>query len=163
MEKIAEKQSQFKGWDKDEPATSVKKLTGDDDNRLDYEKPVQQETDIEILQSIERPSLTSVFGTSVPPSGLSGMLRRFAYRFSESSFGHWIPLLLADRINVVEGIIDDLRSGHIPNIIKERGWSAEWKYNRKELITKVAAGIVITAAMIFLLTRKQRNVQRNKD
>ena len=135
MENIAEKQSQIKGWGidadpKNEPTAPIKKYTGDDHKRLDYARPEQQETDIEILKSNERPSLPSVFGTSSPPSGLSGMLRRFAYRFSESSFVHWIPLLLADRINVVEGIIDDLGRGHIPNIIKERGWTAEWKYNR---------------------------------
>ena len=41
---------------------------------------------------------------------------------------------LADCTNMVEGIIDDLKTGHFPNIIAERGWAAEWKYNRKAVV-----------------------------
>lgn len=164
METIEEKYTHIKGWGMDanpqnEPTAPIKKYTGDDHKRLNYEKPEQQETDVEILHSNERPSVSAVFGTSVPPSGLSGAIRRYAFRFSESSFAHWIPLLLADRINVVEGIIDDIRNGFFPNILVERGLKSEWKYNKKELITKVAAGVIITAAVIMFLTRKRRKVR----
>ncbi len=168
METKEEKFTHIKGWGVDvnpqnEPAAPIKKYTGDDHKRLNYEKPEQQETDVEILHSNERPSVSAVFGTSVPPSGLSGAIRRYAFRFSESSFAHWIPLLLADRINVIEGIIDDIRGGHFPNILVERGLKSEWKYNKKELITKVAAGVIITAAFIMFLTRKRRRVRESSD
>ena len=52
---------------------------------------------------IERPDVTAVFGTSTPPAGLSGMLRRVAFNYSESSYLLWLPLMLADRIGIVEG------------------------------------------------------------
>jgi hypothetical protein len=67
-----------------------------------------------------------------PPRGLSGVIRRFAFRFSESSYGHWLPLMLADRVGMVEGVCEDLTRGHVPNIFRELGWKAEWQYNRKE-------------------------------
>ena len=76
------------------------------------------------------------------------MIRRYAFRYSEGSYGHWLPLVLADRINVVEGIIDDIAHGHIPNFFKERGWAAEWKYNRKGMLKNIA----ITAGVIAGLT-----------
>lgn len=161
MENNTNDLSHIKGWSMDadlenEPTYPMKKYTGDDHRRLNYERPPQQPVDVEILHSNERPNVAAVFGTVSPPSGLSGMIRRFAFKYSEGSYGHWLPLVLADRINVIEGIVDDLRHGHIPNIFAERGWTAEWKYNRKGLIKKVAVGVVITTVAVALLSKKKR-------
>jgi hypothetical protein len=71
--------------------------------------PGQQQSDVEVFHSTERAGVTPVFGTSVPPSGLSGVLRRRAFRRSENDVRHWMMLLLADRVNVVEGLFEDLR------------------------------------------------------
>lgn len=46
--------------------------------------------------------LTPVFGTAEPPSGLSGVLRRLAYRIPDHRASHWAALLIADRIDVLE-------------------------------------------------------------
>jgi hypothetical protein len=73
------------------------------------EPPEQQPQTVEVLHSVERPGITPVFGTSVPPSGLSGWIRRRAFRRSESDLRHWMLLLMADRVNVVEGLLDDAR------------------------------------------------------
>lgn len=45
---------------------------------------------------------TPVFGTAQPPRGLSGALRRGAYRVPEHYARHWMLLMLADRIDVLE-------------------------------------------------------------
>ncbi|RYF52892.1 MAG: hypothetical protein EOO39_41540 [Cytophagaceae bacterium] len=153
--------SHINGWGIDadprnEPTYPMKNYTGDDHQRLNWERPPLQPTTVEVLHSNERPTLTAVFGTSSPPSGLSGALRRYAFTFSESEYGHWLPLLLADRINVVEGIVDDLKRGHIPNIFAEKGWKADWKYNRKGLVQNVLVGVVVTTAVIALLSRKKK-------
>src|SRR5690554_8091493 len=111
---------------------------------------------MEILHSNERPNLTAVFGTSSPPSGLSVMIRRMAFKHSENSYLHWLPLILADRVNVVEGVVDDLLHGHVPNIFAEKGWKAEWKHNRKRLITKVAVSTAVTAALLTLTLKKKK-------
>lgn len=150
------------GWGIDadpenEPTYPMKNWTGDDHRRLGWERPPLQRADVEVLKSIERPHLTAVFGTSTPPSGLSGRIRRYAFTYSESHYGHWLPLILADRVNVIEGIIDDLKQGHIPNIFAEKGWKAEWKHNPRGLIKKVAVGLVVTGAIIAVLRRKNRH------
>jgi len=74
-----------------------------------WDQPEQQRCDVEVFHSTERPGITPVFGTSVPPSGLSGMIRRRAFRRSENDVLHWMTLMLADRVNVVEGVFQDLR------------------------------------------------------
>ena len=76
-----------------------------------WERPQQQPLTVEVLHSNERADLTAVFGTSTPPSGPSGALRRLAFRYSESSYGHWLPLVLADRLSVVGGVLGDRHRG----------------------------------------------------
>lgn len=118
--------------------------------------PEKQAVDMEILKSSELPRLTAVFGTSIAPKGLSGIIRRFAFRYSESEYLHWIPLLLADRINVVEGLISDLLHGHIPNIFSEMGMGADWKYDRQNYYkraTKTVAAVVVPALIVYFLFR----------
>ena len=120
-----------------------------------WERPPQQPITTEILHSIERPDVTSVFGTSTPPSGLSGSIRRFAFRYSESSYGHWLPLMLADRVSVVEGVLGDLKHGHIPNVFAELGWKAEWKHNKTSLVRRILVRVVVVSAIVaFFRSRR---------
>jgi hypothetical protein len=163
--KIANLEKNIPGWGIDadlrnNPTYPMKHTTGADHQRLNYERPEQQTQTVEILKSNERPRITSVFGTSTPPTGLSGLLRRYAFRFSEGSSGHWLTLILADRVNVVEGILDDLKSGIVPNLIAERGWNAEWKYNRKGAIKSLVVGAAVTAALIALIAVKNQSNRR---
>lgn len=160
--KIADTYKNIPGWGIDadpenDPTYPMKHYTGADHDRLKYDRAPQQPQREEVLKSNERPTITRVFGTSTPPSGLSGMLRRYAFKFSEGSSGHWMTLILADRINVVEGIIDDLAHGHVPNIFAERGWNAEWKYNRTGLIKNVAIGLAITSTLLILLANRKKD------
>jgi len=146
------------GWGMDadpenDPTYPMKHWNGADHERFNYEKAPQQPIDIEVLHSIERPGVTRVFGTSTPPSGLSGKIRRYAFKFSEATTAHWMTLILADRVNVIEGYINDFKSGHVPNLFIERGWRGEWNYNRKGFLQKAAIGTVAVAAVILLLNR----------
>jgi hypothetical protein len=45
---------------------------------------------------------TPVFGTAQPARGLSGLVRRAAYRLPEHRAGRWALLLAADRVDVLE-------------------------------------------------------------
>lgn len=153
----SEKYTHIKGWGADadprnEPTYPMKKYTGDDHKRLDYERPPRQEATVEVLHSSERPGLSAVYGTSVPPSGLSGAIRRYAFSYSEGSFRHWLTLLFADRINVMEGLIDDFKNGYLPNIFVELGGKSELKHNRNGLIKKIAAGAVVSIVAIVLFS-----------
>jgi hypothetical protein len=143
----------IKGWGvdadpKNNPTYPMKKRSNEEHEGYTWDRPEQQTENIELLKSNERPNVTAVFGTSIPPSGLSGKLRRYAFKYSESSYGHWLPLMLADRINVFEGIVDDFKRGHIPNLFVERGWTAEWKYNRQGFVKNAALGIIVTSALL---------------
>jgi hypothetical protein len=62
-----------------------------------------QRSDIEVLVH-PRPfkTLPPVYGTAQPPRGASGALRRVAYGYPDHWARHWMLLLLADRVDVVE-------------------------------------------------------------
>ena len=168
METTPQDYAHIKGWGIDadphnNPSYPMKHRTnGEHAGYVRPDLPQQPET-VEVLHSDERPNLTAVFGTSVPPSGLSGMIRRFAFKYSENEYRHWLPLILADRVNVVEGILDDLAHGHFPNIFAEKGGKADWKYNRKSVITKLAIGGVAAVATVLLFTRKGKGKRRKRD
>lgn len=123
----------------------------------DMATPPAQEQKVEVLVSNERPGITQIHGSVQPPSGLSGMLRRVAFKYTENDLRHWLILLGADRINVVEGIVEDLAHGHVPNILGEMGIKSEWQHNKKGLATKVAiAGAIGAAAYLLLKDRDER-------
>lgn len=145
--------AQVRGWGVDadprnDPTYPMKKRTNGEHAGYSWERPPQQPLTVEILHSNERPNVTAVFGTSTPPSGLSGMLRRLAFQYSKSSYGHWLPLMLADRVGVAEGILADLAHGHVPNVVGELGGEAEWKHNRKHLVIGVVLGAFLAYAAI---------------
>ena len=160
MEHTAKNPSQIKGWGvdadpKNDPTYPMKLRNDGEHAGYSWERPPQQPITVEVLHSNERPDLTSVFGTSTPPSGPSGALRRLAFRYSESSYGHWLPLMLADRVSVVEGVLDDLEQGHVPNIFAERGWKAEWKHERTSLLRRILVGAALGSAAVAYFTSKR--------
>src|ERR671939_1030653 len=148
--------TQVEGWgvdanEKNDPPYPMKRRNDGEHEGYSWERPAQQPLSVEVLHSNERPNVSAAFGTSTPPAGLSGVIRRFAFKYSESSYGHWLPLMLADRVNVLEGVLGDLAHGHVPNLFAELGWKAEWKHNRKSLVTRVAVGAVLTTAALAYL------------
>jgi hypothetical protein len=167
MENLEEKYSHIKGWGVDadsenEPTYPMKKYTGDDHDGLNYERPPLQPVDVEVLHSNERTGVSAVFGTPLPPSGLSGVIRRFAFKYSEGKWAHWLSLIMADRVNAMEGIVDDIKRGHVPNFFTERGWHAMWKHNPKLVVRKVATAVVVTAVIAGLLSNKNKKRKKHK-
>lgn len=144
------------GWGIDadprnDPTYPIKLRTNGEHAGYSWPRPAQQPATVEILHSNERPNLSAAFGTSSPPSGLSGVIRRFAFRFSESSYGHWLPLMLADRINVFEGILSDVLHGRPPNFFVERGGRAEWKFNRASLLRRILIRLALLVAAVLVV------------
>jgi hypothetical protein len=118
--------------------------------------PSQQVEHVEILHSNERPGVTPLFGTPCPPRGVSGATRRLAFRHSENDLRHWLLLLLADRIDVGEGIVEDLSQGHVPNIFREMGGAAELKYNRVGAARKALVAATVLG-ILYLSVRRRRD------
>ena len=160
MEHTPKDHSRINGWGvdadpKNDPTYPMKNRDDGEHAGYSWERPPQQPITVEVLHSNERPDVTSVFGTSTPPSGLSGAIRRKAFRYSESSYGHWLPLMLADRVNVVEGVLGDLERGRVPNVFAERGWKAEWKHDRTNLVRRILVrAVLISAAVVYLSNRR---------
>src|SRR5690606_35893965 len=97
-----------------------------------------------------------------PPSGLSGAIRRRAFRKSEGKWSHWLMLLAADRINVIEGIGDDLMHGRVPNIPGEVGIRSEMQHNVPGLIRKVAVTVAVLAVIAALVRSSPHSSTRNR-
>lgn len=76
-------------------------------------------------RSIEHKFLTPVFGTAVPLKGLSGAIRRSAYRYSEGRAAHWLLLVLGDRVDAVESHLQSLATLRPDNPITETGVLSE--------------------------------------
>jgi hypothetical protein len=153
MENTTIDASQVKGWGvdadpKNDPTYPMKNRNNGEHAGYSWQRPSQQEEEVEVLHSNERPNLAAAFGTSTPPAALSGMIRRFAFKYSESSYGHWLPLVLADRVGVVEAVLADLAHGHIPNVFSELGWKAEWQHNRKNFVTQLLISTVVISAAV---------------
>ena len=148
----------IKGWGidadpKNDPTYPMRKrMNADEDpdskSRPDHLQPVDEE----VLKSVERKNVSAVFGTPEPPSGLSGMIRRQAYKYPENQYKRWLPLVLADRVDVVEGVVADLSKGKLPNIWAEKGYDMEWKHNRTAFVTKMATIGAITAGLVMWLS-----------
>ena len=150
-----------KGWGSDadfnkRPYHPVHKIQTD--TGAHWIKPVRQQSDVEVLHSNERPDLTSVFGTTLPPQGLSGVIRRLAFRYSENSFRHWLPLIFADRVNMIEGMVDDVRNKKMPRLMGD-GLMVDYKYNPKAFYFRILKGAVVATAPVvlfyFLLREKK--------
>lgn len=161
MEKTIQSKNNVKGWGSDAdfarrpyvPKHKLQENTG-----AHWERPEMQQSDVEVLHSIERPNLTAVYGTTLPPKGLSGMLRRLAFKYSENSFGHWIPLILADRVDFVEGMFEDVRDGKVPRLFGD-GYMVDLKYAPKKFAWRVTKNAFILGApfaVLYMISKRNR-------
>ncbi|MBS9522665.1 hypothetical protein KI659_01440 [Litoribacter alkaliphilus] len=161
MEHKIKDYTRIKGWGVDadpenDPTYPLKNRTNEEHKGYSWERPPQQVVNMEILKSVERPNVSAVFGTSMPPSGLSGKLRRFAYQWSENTYTRWLTLIFADRVNEYEGIVEDIKSGNIPNLFAEKGWKAEWRLKPERLAIKIGTTAAIVTALLTVMIRKSK-------
>lgn len=94
-----------------------------------WEFPEQQPEKWPRERSIEHAMLTPVFGTSTPPRGVSGVVRKYAYRYSEGRAAHWLMLLAADRVDAFESHVASLLTLRPDNPITQTGVRSEFTHN----------------------------------
>lgn len=157
------------GWGADldpanRPAIPKEKPSTVDRGQLRGENPpARMVPRVRIHKSIEHPDLTPVFGTTCPPKGLSGKLRDVAYTFSEGRLARWMTLMLADRVDVWEGMLADLSRGKVPNWPRERGWNVRVKQSNPESAPKkplrigAAVAVIGVVAAAVLVARRARS------
>ena len=119
-------------------------------------QPVQQAQTVEVFCSPERPGITPIFGTAEPPKWVSGAIRRMAYKLPENDLRHWLMLIAADRVNMVEGIVEDLAHGHIPNVLGEMGIRSELRHNPAGLVRKALIATAVVGGIMALRNRRKR-------
>jgi hypothetical protein len=77
-------------------------------------------------RSIEHAFVTPVFGTAQPLHGLSGLIRRMAYRrFSEARLAHWLLLVAGDRVDTWTSHLRSFASLHPDNPVTQTGVLSE--------------------------------------
>ncbi len=100
------------------------------DSGAHWDFPERQEEKWPRERSIEHQQLTPVFGTSMPPKGISGVIRKYAYRqFSEGRAAHWLLLILADRVDAVESHGRSLLTLRPDNPVTQTGVLSEVKHH----------------------------------
>jgi hypothetical protein len=118
------------GWGVDKnPADrpSVPRLQLDAvDTGAHWDFPTRQPQQQPRERSMEHAFLTPVFGTAQPLKGLSGAIRRHAYRrYSEGRAAHWLLLMAGDRVDVAESRVASLVAGKPDRLLNETGVTSE--------------------------------------
>jgi hypothetical protein len=135
-------ESSVVGWGVDlDPANrpGVPKERFNPNTGAHWTMPEHQVAGYEREKSTEHAMVPPVFGTSCPPRGLSGVIRRLAYKkFSEGQSAHWLLLMLGDRIDVLESNIGAIFRGRPDNFFSEMGLGAEFR--RHGLRSRIGRG-----------------------
>jgi hypothetical protein len=110
-----ELRARIPGWGADlDPADrpSYPKLQYPADTGAHWDFPERQPEQQPRERSVEHAFVTPVFGTAQPLRGLSGGVRRFAYRrFSEGRLAHWLLLIVGDRVDAWGSHLRSFASG----------------------------------------------------
>ncbi len=108
-------------------------------NGAHWEFPERQPEKWPRERSIEHKFLTPVFGTSCPPRGLSGLIRRYSYeKYSEGRAAHWLLLMLADRVDSTESVLRSLGTLRPDNPVTQTGVLSE--FTRHGLSSRLGHG-----------------------
>jgi hypothetical protein len=134
-----------------------------DDRSGQWQRPSQQKPEVELLMSVEHKQLPAVFGTTIPPRWASGAVRRIAFRWTESNWMHWLLLIGADRIDMVEGLLEDLARLNLPNIPKEIGLRAAWRHNKKGIAVTVGVSALVLGGLVALSRRSEPGPRSSKE
>jgi hypothetical protein len=95
-----------------------------------WDLPEQQPEHQPRERSIEHERLTPVFGTAQPLHGMSGAVRRFAYRrYSEGRLAHWLLLILGDRMDAAGARLRSYATARPDNLLTETGVLTERKHH----------------------------------
>lgn len=138
-----------------------------------WEYPDEQPEKWPRERSVEHTQLPPVFGTTCPPRGVSGAIRKLAYaKYSEGQAAHWLLLMAGDRVDMVESTLRSLLTTHPDNPITQTGVRAEITHhglrsrlgrNRADLKHQWMDPFIVLAPWLigpWLLYRLARRVRR---
>ena len=121
-------------------------------------------------RSIEHKFLTPVFGTSCPPKGLSGRMRKYSYRrFGEGRAAHWLLLVVADRVDSFGSHLRSFLTLRPDNPITETGVMSEFSRHgiasrmgkkRADLVHQPLDVIIVAAPWVVAARVVYRGLKR---
>lgn len=77
-------------------------------------------------------TMPPVFGTSCPPRGISGAIRRMAYGYPDHVARHWLMLLFADRVEATGPRVRRLLKFGLPALAAGGIVGSRWKRQRSQ-------------------------------
>ena len=163
--RLAESSDQLRaripGWGADlDPADrpSVPKERAPSLNGAHWDFPERQPEKWPRERSVEHAFLTPVFGTSCPPKGLSGAMRKLAYRrYSEAQAAHWLVLLAADRVDALESTLASFATLRPDNPVTQSGVLSEFSHSgvasrvgqkRADLVHQPIDAVIVAAPWV---------------
>ena len=121
-------------------------------------------------RSIEHKFVTPVFGTSCPPKGVSGLMRKYAYkRFSEGRAAHWLILIAADRVDALGSHLRSFLTTRPDNPITETGVLSELSHHglssrkgkkRADVVHQPLDAVIVAAPWVLAGALAYRAVRR---
>ena len=160
-ESYDELRARIPGWGADldrADRPSVPKERAPSLNGAHWDFPERQPESWPRERSIEHAFLTPVFGTSCPPRGLSGVMRKVAYkRYSEAKAAHWLLLLAADRVDALESALASFATLRPDNPVTESGVLSELSHGgiasrvgrkRTDLVHQPLDAVIVAAPWV---------------
>lgn len=120
-----------------------------------WAEPTRQPGAEHALHRVELERATPVFGTAQPLHGLSGVLRARAYAIPEHFARHWLMLLVADRVDVVEDRVGSAMAAPL-----ERAGMVEGARRLRSNPLPFAAGLAAGAWIVGRVYRRRRMLSR---
>jgi hypothetical protein len=124
-----------------------------------WEYPDRQPEKYPRERSIEHAGLTPVFGTTCPPHGLSGAMRRFAYeKYSEGRAAHWLLLIAADRVESKGAILrsfltlrpdNPITQTGVLSEVKRHGWSSRVGQERADVVHHTIDPVIVAGPWVL--------------
>jgi hypothetical protein len=170
-----ELRARIPGWgadlDPDDRPSVPRERFDKDATGAHWDFPERQPEEWPRERSNEHKFLTPVFGTTCPPKGVSGAMRRYAYTFSEARAAHWLVLLAADRVDALEHHVRSLGSGRPVNPMVETGLRSEvsghgitsrFRRGRSDVGHQMVDPLVVAGPALLGLALLARTVRRRR-
>lgn len=116
-----------------------------------WTEPARQPGADQAPHRVELEHATPVFGTAQPLHGLSGALRSRAYAIPEHFARHWLLLLVADRVDVVEDRLGSAMAAPL-----ERAGMAEGARRLRANPLPIFGGLAAGAWIVSRVFRRRR-------
>lgn len=92
-------------------------------------------------------------------------LRKLAEKYDEADYRHWVPIIVADRLENIEEQVQELApNSNILDSVVEFGRTTDWNSDKKSIIRKAAStvGAAALQAIASAIAEKMRKLGEDK-